>query len=642
MNIVTPNRLGLNIGGGAYPTDITRSMGIIDVYNPVTGSLNDDVATPAQIIISGNTFTKFNATTGFNTFNPDYEKYAVDINGPVHLNNGEIKMTQTTINRINQIIPLDTTQHLYAIGGHDGLTISNIARRYIYESINGGKSWTILNKSIDSGLLTDYVILKMYASSNTIVVFGNEGSFISITIDSGSTWRSAILTPGVSTNIKTIYISGLNIFVGGSDGNIVAGTIVLNGTQYEFAGSPVSYTQIQALSRPISDSAFCSVNNTLFFVGGKYIYSYIVSAATLAYSNIIITSSVNTASYKKIKFNGVNGIAVGTNIISYTTDSGTTWADYSIAGVTLNDVHILGSNTQAIAVGNGGKIYYTSNSGYSVWTLMTIDTINSSGIGSTIINSTNDITSINMTDSSTILLSIVKNNDGSAYKSKLFYLNMTNIFNRSENYILDISGCIHTSGDIHISENGKLISNNTAFYMVNETVRNLYLAGDATFIKVGYTSTGNVIIGGNNTLTKLGPLVIGNLYQGNVRIDNNLIIGNLYSTNISNTGNIRNIGDITANNIIIGNNLTMSGIEVINNTTTSTSTNTGALVVYGGVGIGGDIFTSGKIVTTDASQPLRTGDIYQTYQSGYGPITALSGRSIFGNLQVQALLLIHT
>jgi hypothetical protein len=540
-------------------------------------------------------------------------------------------MTQIAINRINQIIKVDDNpQNLYAIGGYDGVTDSQVSRKYIYASINGGKTWSILNQTVDQeGILTNAVILKMYASSNTTVVFGDEGSFISITVNSGSIWRSAILT-GVSTNIKTIYISELNIFVGGNDGKIVSGTIELVSTpptppQYLFVGTTYPYTQIQGLSRTISDSAFCS--GKLFFVGEKYIYSYTVSTNILELFATNFTSSVSTALYNKIKFNGANGIAVGTDIISYTTDSGTTWADYSIAGITLNDLHILGSNTQAIAVGNGGKIYYTSNTGYSVWTLMTIDTINSSGIGSTIIDSTNDITSINMTDSSTILLSIVKNNDGGVYKSKLFYLNMPNIFNRSENHILDISGCIHTSGDIHISENGKLISNNTAFYMLNETVGNLYLAGDAELVKIGSTKTGNVIVGGSNTLTKLGPLVIGNLYQGNVRIDNNLITGNLYSTNISNTGNI------SSNNIIIGNNLTISGIELINNTMASTSTNTGALVVSGGVGIGGDIYTSGKFVSINDSTPIISGAPLK-YSSGFGSITSLDGMALFGNLHV--------
>jgi serine acetyltransferase len=634
MNIVAPNRQGLNIGGGVYPKDTTRSMGIIDVYNPVTGSLNDDVATPAQIIISGNTFTKFNATTGFNTFNPDYNKYAVDINGPVHLNNGEIKMTSITSNRITQILSVNSQTKLFAIGGIDGVS-APANRKYIYESSDDGKTWSILPKSIDTVpvLLTNTgIILKMYATSNTIVVIGSEGGFTTISTNSGIDWFPLIAPTGI-TNIQSAYIDGLNLCIGSNDGIITIGSIILSSGSYNFISEPpTQYTQIQSArssaSDSITDSAYCIPVNRLFFVGGKYIYSYSVDGGgTILSGFTTITSSESTALYKKIKFNGSNGIAVGTDIISYTTDSGTTWADYSIAGVTLKDVHILGSNSQAIVVGNGGKIYYTSNTGYSVWTLITYDVINSSGIGSTIIDSTNDITSINMPDSSTIILSIQKNNDGGAYKSKLYYLNMPNIFNRSENHILDISGCIHTSGDIHISENGKLISNNAEFYMVNETVGNLYLAGDAELIKIGSTNTGNIIIGGNNTLTKLGPLVIGNLYEGNVRIDNNLITGNLYTTGIS------NIGNVTANNIIAGN-LTLSGVEIINNTTSSTSTNSGALVVYGGVGIRGNLFTSGKIATTSASTPFTTGGAVDTYISGEGPITALNGRSVFGGLQI--------
>jgi len=645
MNIVTPNRLGLNIGGGAYPSDITRSMGIIDVYNPVTGSLNDDVATPAQIIISGNTFTKFNATTGFNTFNPNYNKYAVDINGPVHLNNGEIKMTITTENRIVQILPLNTSQRLFAIGGYDGTTAAS-SRKYIYNSSDGGKSWEKLGESIDSGgvLQTNVnIILKMYTVSQIIVVVGNENSFVRISINLGANWFSVTNFTGIP-NIQSVYISefGLNLCLGGNDGTVIIGT--LNSGTYSFNVTPVPYTEIKSArgsaSNSITDSARCNAGvDRLFFVGGKYIYSYSLDGGgtTLGDFTNNSTSSVSTAAYKKIKFNGAIGIAVGTNVISYTTDSGTNWTHYDITGVTLNDVHILGTNSQAIVVGNDGKMYYTSNTGYAVWILIDIEIINSSGIGSTIINSTNNITSVNMTDSSTILLSIVKNNDGGAYKSKLFYLNMPNIFNRSENHILDISGCIHTSGDIHISEKGKLISNNTEFYMINETVGNLYLAGDAKLIKIGSTKTGNVIVGGNNTLTKLGPLIIGNLYQGNVRIDNNLIIGNLYSMNISNIGDTNIIGNIIANNIIVGN-ATLSGIELINNTMASTSTNTGALVVSGGVGIGGNIntsgilTTSGKIVSTDASTPTLLNN--QTYVSGNGPITSLEGRSVFGNIHV--------
>jgi len=89
MHIVTPEKLGLQIGGGSYPKDPSRSMGIIDIYNP--SPVIDNEATPAMMIVSGNSITKFNATTGFNTFQPKYNNYAVDINGPLHLNNGEVK-----------------------------------------------------------------------------------------------------------------------------------------------------------------------------------------------------------------------------------------------------------------------------------------------------------------------------------------------------------------------------------------------------------------------------------------------------------------------------------------------------------------------------------------------------------------------
>ena len=89
VNIVNPNQFGLQLGGGSYPKDPTRSMGVIDVYN--SAPLLDTDSTPAIMIVSGNTLTKFNSTTGFNTFQPKYNNYAVDINGPLHLNNGEVK-----------------------------------------------------------------------------------------------------------------------------------------------------------------------------------------------------------------------------------------------------------------------------------------------------------------------------------------------------------------------------------------------------------------------------------------------------------------------------------------------------------------------------------------------------------------------
>ena len=84
MNIVTPSKLGLSMGGGSYINDNTRSMGTIGVTNSTGNYL------PTQTIISGNTKAKYYTTTGFNTYAPRSEQYLIDINGATHITNGEI------------------------------------------------------------------------------------------------------------------------------------------------------------------------------------------------------------------------------------------------------------------------------------------------------------------------------------------------------------------------------------------------------------------------------------------------------------------------------------------------------------------------------------------------------------------------
>jgi hypothetical protein len=87
----TPAKVGAAIGGGAYPLDTTRSM--------VTIGLNDICGnyTPAQVIVSGNISTRNYTTTGFNTYKPRTESYAVDVNGPIHIDNGDIADSTGTV-----------------------------------------------------------------------------------------------------------------------------------------------------------------------------------------------------------------------------------------------------------------------------------------------------------------------------------------------------------------------------------------------------------------------------------------------------------------------------------------------------------------------------------------------------------------
>jgi hypothetical protein len=87
MNIITPNKKGLSIGGGVYPNDQSRSMGSIgwrDTNANYTPSIN---------IISGNSNIKHKTTVGINTYAPATEDYTFDVNGPIHVKNGELTIT---------------------------------------------------------------------------------------------------------------------------------------------------------------------------------------------------------------------------------------------------------------------------------------------------------------------------------------------------------------------------------------------------------------------------------------------------------------------------------------------------------------------------------------------------------------------
>lgn len=75
---------GGSIGAGAFPGDPNRSF--------LTMGLTDDAGAywPTQNIVSGANMAKLRSTVGINTHAPLYDKYIMDINGPVRIENGEV------------------------------------------------------------------------------------------------------------------------------------------------------------------------------------------------------------------------------------------------------------------------------------------------------------------------------------------------------------------------------------------------------------------------------------------------------------------------------------------------------------------------------------------------------------------------
>ena len=656
MNIVTPSNLGIQIGGGSYPKDPTRSMGVIDVYNP---SIDID-ATPSIVFVSGDSVTKYNSTTGFNTFQPKYNNYAVDINGPLHLNNGEIKKTKETTARITELYNYGANYGI-AIGGQ-GINNDGTYSYSPYVTSDGGKSWTIKNPLNSSDTLftipENQTFNSVYSYSPTRTIVGGTGALAYVTDNAGINWLQLIITGGILT-INAIYtpldISKNFVYTGGDagDGNAIIryGYIVQSTFTYTLPGNPTvqryayadeSYSY-QIPGGIISDSAGYGQN--LFVVGGNKIRKFDLGVNKMDLTLSSTYTNPGAVTYSAIRVaDANNAVAVGGNVISYTKNGGTTWTTANIAslsGKTLNDVFLDGS-MNAIVVGNNGYIY-SSNDGYYTWNIVNENALNASGLGSRITDSTNDITSVFMPDSSTIILSIVKNNDSNALAAKLYYLNMPNIFNNKQNFLFDVSGCMRMSGDLIFSEGGEIISKDSTFNLLTENVRTLNAATNALAINMGGTNTtniaiggantatllaggintGNVIIGGNVTTSKIGPLNISPLTNGNVTLSNDLVTGNIFPTNAVISGNLQ----------------VTNGITELTSTLNSISATTGALQIYGGMGIQKDIHSSGiiyadnKLYTTNTQNAIINGIIVDgsnsfIYIEDSAPVQIKGGASI--------------
>ena len=138
LSIVSPNKGGLSIGGGAYTNDSARTMGLLGTTS-TTGNF-----VPSQLLISGNNLVKYKTTTGFNTYAPRTENYVVDINGPTHIGNGEL----STLLHVNfEILSMKMAKRYPSVGyivGTPSALESPFTATFAYTR-NGGQSWTTSN-----------------------------------------------------------------------------------------------------------------------------------------------------------------------------------------------------------------------------------------------------------------------------------------------------------------------------------------------------------------------------------------------------------------------------------------------------------------------------------------------------------------
>jgi len=169
-----------------------------------------------------------------------------------------------------------------------------------------------------------------------------------------------------------------------------------------------------------------------------------------------------------------------------------------------------------------------------------------------------------------------------------------------------------------------------------------YNSAKGAWIRVASTITATSVLSitssSQSTSTNTGALQVtgGVGIGGNLNVGNNIYFGgNLYQNGVLFTG-AANTGSVSTS--------TTSTFTILN-TTSSTSTTTGALVVRGGVGIGGDLYILGSIVdvksgiafgvqTTGTTSTFIISNATTSNSTTSGALVVTGGAGIGGNLNV--------
>jgi predicted acyltransferase (DUF342 family) len=526
MNIVAPNKSGLALGGGNYVGDSTRSMGTI-------GIRLEDQYYPALNLVSGKSRLQYKQTVGINTHAPMADQYVVDVNGPIHVTNGEI----TIMNRADfEIIKmnLSRTHPLYgiAIGTPYLVTTNQKYRQKVLYTVDGGQNWNTsldLSGSFPEEALSIWKDVFVFDNSLGFIVSDNGSAPIYYTTNSGVSWYPI---SGIEQSINSIYVSNTKrVFVALEDRSINwfdCPVTIYNSSGF-LAGFGVDSGTIDVstiFSRIIQIGGY---NNTLFIIGesnSQYGVSIIsdINTTPVNPNNIIHQQS---GVYKSLYvLTDQTAVVVGTNVISYTNNLNT-WTNVPTS-YALNSVFMYNAQT-SVAVGENGTIAYSLN-GNQTWNALSVGSIRSSGTESQLLNPAYSLTNVVMTNLHNIIVSqtirsFVWNFSTNIYGiSKIINGFLPNVFDNPHNYVLDLSGSARISGDICISDGGKLTTTNDTVYLVNENAHTVFIGNDASLISIGNNTQGQTLINRNLQVHNDSSLNAQLSVGGNTRLYQSLLV----------------------------------------------------------------------------------------------------------------------
>ena len=482
---------GLAVGGGYLPGNmIMGSLALTDANNVKHSAMN---------IISGNFNKQIRTAIGVNKHSVVKEsdginKYAMEINGPLKMGHQELNVAaETTFEILGQCF-YDNSGFAFGTPTKEGLYYN----QYVLTTSDGGFTWT-LTKFIKTGidnLETSDINFNAGYSSKTepLYLVGGEQNFLYYSNNYGISWTNVTISSVAIMNIQAVYLSpnkSCLIIAGifGSNYRILNSNAFPSGTVDTGAQIDVGLSSIYAIDG--FDNTFA------YIIGDGGIRKFVIT-------NNTYTSIVGSGTFYGLKFyydvTKYHSIVVGANSIYYSHDVvAGIWSNVSISG-TLRSVYIVNSLT-AYAVGDGGTIMFSTD-GYATWRKFTYDELNYMGNSSILWNTNlknvwsrgaNDLI-ITGTITNYVSNSIV----GKSYIFDLFY---PYFFNHNAYNVLEVSGNMVMSGDLHIDDYGRLMTNNSSFYILPENASQIYIGntsvGGKTNVLNNFDVCGNAVIYGN-------------------------------------------------------------------------------------------------------------------------------------------------
>jgi cytoskeletal protein CcmA (bactofilin family) len=556
INLITKNsELGGAIYGGAYPKNIKRAM-----LSLGTTDFSNHIYNPAQTIVEGVSNVKFKNTTGINKSVPVLDRYSLDINGGIHIENIDI----TTTANIDFDIRSMRFSRQY---NNTGIVVGNrykenlqIYSQKVYVTKDGGSKWEAISIVNDQPGQGDKAMNSAWVYDNQfLIVYGDNGNGYCLDISNNIVNNNKQIVTGNGDTTKTVKDIFACDFSGnknnknaltkvffimtnssdsayqlryfnaafGESATAYANTNYVNYTTTDNTPindntSPLTYYRNYNVTGRCIDGAGFFINTDLsnsgyiYIAGDQNIRKYLFSGISTVTEVQSCAHNVD-ASYNAISVVDMSNVfAVGRGFISHTVDGGNSWidisrntADLTIQNTVLRSVWAYDASN-AIAVGYKGAIVYTTN-GYT-WKNAPKNLFDLSGTGFPLVDaSLNNVFSFNKNDFILATNNQKYHDQGTTAigYGKVIYNHVPDLLNSQNNSVLDLCGNMTIAGDIILDRpNGNITSTGT----------NLYVASNTPNIYMGNGTNGNIYLGNsdpNSTIYFLSKTNFGK----NLRLD---------------------------------------------------------------------------------------------------------------------------